>query len=698
MSAPSSPRRSPLEVIRSLRKARSDGRPIDPNETVACQRALAEALERRVLFAVTTSSLAGPSSVPEGNVANFTANATSNAPSATVTVSVNFGDGASMTTTVGGGVNFNHTYTGDEGAKYSISATFTDGTSASPSYAYCTVNIVDASLGGSATTVQPVEGASFGGTLLHFTDANPYATTADYTATATFGDGTAQTSAVVAADNGAFDVTAPHTFAEEGTFNGSVTVTDDGGQTITTSLTSTVSDAPLTVTNIYNLWYNAQVNNPSPKACTFSDADPAGAASDYSGTVDYGDGTPVSSDVTIQAGSSGGFDVFLNNHTYQNGGTYTVKITVNDVGGASFTLAMQAVVAGGTVHELDFSAANPADFHPVTSDLGVAYNTAQWLDGASYPICYTRSGTANDWTPFDGNSYVAANATLKVSGFLTNEVCYVKANINGVDTPDVAATLSSNNTIATAYVTAASALPNVIALNNETIKWYVSNDGTDWSPAGTTVNRAYIINARALTSTDSYETELNIGCSNAAGKWINTDVVNGIWSCFASLTVNRIDGVTMLYNHDPGITAGDAAGMLAQTNGKGQCTAWEDLLVQSLAAQGVAATKVQINPISPYTGFEVYKVPAQGSAGGLYPTIDFVFHEVVTIPSVFPNRIYDPSYGTITDPPASGPQTLAAAEQSYEPVNIAFVYYDDSQGVRHYFPDRTGDVTFTLGK
>ena len=56
----------------------------------------------------------------------------------------------------------------------------------------------------------------------------------------------------------------------------------------------------------------------------------------------------------------------------------------------------------------------------------------------------------------------------------------------------------------------------------------------------------------------------------------------------------------------------DAAGLLAIANGEGQCTAWADLFMETLAAQGITSTIEFVDPSQPYTRFCVNPVPAQG--------------------------------------------------------------------------------------
>jgi hypothetical protein len=68
---------------------------------------------------------------------------------------------------------------------------------------------------------------------------------------------------------------------------------------------------------------------------SFQDSDPAGTVTDYSATIDWGDGQTSTSPSVFDNGS-GGFDV-VGSHTYAAAGIYSINVTVNDVGGASVT-------------------------------------------------------------------------------------------------------------------------------------------------------------------------------------------------------------------------------------------------------------------------------------------------------------------------------------------------------------------------
>lgn len=116
---------------------------------------------------------------------------------------------------------------------------------------------------------------------------------------------------------------------------------------------------------------------------------------------------------------------------------------------------------------------------------------------------------------------------------------------------------------------------------------------------------------------------------------------------FSDNKVTRLDKVVMRYNHDKD-TGLSVAEMLAHPTGKGQCTAWAELLVSTLGVHGVLARTSNITAAPNFGVFDVRAVAAQGSGGNPYRTTSFGFHQVVRVDGQ-ENRIYDPSYGTFVD-------------------------------------------------
>ena len=176
-------------------------------------------------------------------------------------VVVNWGDGsapqtlaASNLTAIGtpNGVvwtiNAAHTYTEEGTYAYTVTVTDVDGAATIVSGSAI---IADAALtAGAATLLTPNTGVALPATTVvgTFTDANTFATTADFTATIDWGDGSPQSTGVVVATAtpGVFDVEGGHTYAKPGVYTTLITVNDDGGSQVVITGSATVTDLPVT--------------------------------------------------------------------------------------------------------------------------------------------------------------------------------------------------------------------------------------------------------------------------------------------------------------------------------------------------------------------------------------------------------------------------------------------------------------------
>lgn len=187
-------------------------------------------------------------------------------------------------------------------------------------------------------TVTAVEGTAFSGTVASFIAQS--IDTSKLAATIAWGDGSTTAGTIVVTPGTAPIVTGAHTYTEERTSGYATTVTVAGrtGPSASASGLATVSDAPLTATGT-NLSFKAKRSSTMTVA-TFTDADPAGAATDYSATVDWGDGSSSSGAV---AASSPGFKV-TGAHSYNKRGNFTVTVRILDAGGASATATSTASV------------------------------------------------------------------------------------------------------------------------------------------------------------------------------------------------------------------------------------------------------------------------------------------------------------------------------------------------------------------
>jgi hypothetical protein len=341
-----------------------------------------------------------------GMVASFT-DADPNGTAADYTATISWGDGSSSAETInaitgGFGISGTHSYAEEGTYNISVQITETGGATVSTT---SKATVADAALAATAVNVSATEGASFSGLVASFTDANPNATAGDFTATIYWGDGTNSAGTVVAS-NGGFNVTGSHTYAEEGALPVSVTIADVGSASANVSSTANVADASLAVTGAAPL--STEGNPFSGVVATFTDADPAGSASDYKALIFWGDGTTTVG--TISANSGSGFSV-SGSHSYAEEGSYSIKVSVTDVGGAT---------ASGTGTATVVDAALGANAGPLTAIEGTGYSgvLATFIDANPNATAadFTATITWGDGHTSAGTISANANGSFSVTG------------------------------------------------------------------------------------------------------------------------------------------------------------------------------------------------------------------------------------------------------------------------------------------
>jgi hypothetical protein len=150
-----------------------------------------------------------------------------------------------------------------------------------------------------------------------------------YTGTVDWGDGTAPEAVTVATRFGGdfalceYTVTADHRYAHFGVFTTNISVGggplghtgSDSGQITVADLNITGEGKPATATA--GTAFVGQV-------AEFKDANQLSSAGDFTSSIDWGDGTPVTSGVI--SGDKGNFSI-SGTHTYASAGTFSVRVT-----------------------------------------------------------------------------------------------------------------------------------------------------------------------------------------------------------------------------------------------------------------------------------------------------------------------------------------------------------------------------------
>ena len=242
-------------------------------------------------------SLTGDSSGNEGATLGWNLSGYTDPGAAdTHTVTWTFGDSASTT----GTLSPTHVYSDNGTYTVTVTVTDDDGGSASASMTVVVSNVAPTITGVSTPTGNEGSPITFGASI---TDPSPVDT---HAYAWLFGDGGTATGAGPS-----------HTFADDGTWSVALTVTDDDGGVATWAGSVVVNNVDPTITS-----FNAP-NGVEGSPISFSGAatDPGADTLSYSWT--FGDSS-----------SGSGSSV---SHTYADGGSYTVTLTVTDGDGGSAT-------------------------------------------------------------------------------------------------------------------------------------------------------------------------------------------------------------------------------------------------------------------------------------------------------------------------------------------------------------------------
>ena len=245
-----------------------------------------------------------------------------------------------------------------------------------------------------AKDFKATEGALFTGSVGSVQDNDPTAQAKNLSATIDWGDGQKSAGTVTANAQGGFDVSGNHVYAEEGTYSFTITVQDNSGHIDSDSANALVADAALTVVPAPPVMPLGESYPFSGKVASFMDADPKAELADFLATIDWGDGQS-SAGTILQGGPRLGTFIIIGDHTYLEEGSFTLKVTVTDVGGSTAStnetvnimddpVGVTAVPLGGRVEGISFTAivAHFGDTDP-NGTLSDYTATIYWGDGAS---------------------------------------------------------------------------------------------------------------------------------------------------------------------------------------------------------------------------------------------------------------------------------------------------------------------------
>ncbi|HLW66159.1 MAG TPA: ELWxxDGT repeat protein [Gemmataceae bacterium] len=187
-----------------------------------------------------------------------------------------------------------------------------------------TLKIDDARLIVTGTAFDVTEGKSFNRNIASFTDPGGMEDVANYSATINWGDGSSSKGTIVL-DGTHYRVSGQHQYAQQNTYNVSVSVSDDGGPASTAQSTVTVHDAPIHANRVHIRTTVGQgFNGPVAR---FHDDNPLGKLGEFSAQINWGDSTTTAG--TVQMNGPGDY-VVLGSHTYAKANAYAVDVTILD--------------------------------------------------------------------------------------------------------------------------------------------------------------------------------------------------------------------------------------------------------------------------------------------------------------------------------------------------------------------------------
>jgi hypothetical protein len=237
-------------------------------------------------------------------------------------------------------VRGSHTYS-DEGTHNIIVAI---GNESAPAVVVSsTATIADAALTATGQQLSVAEGAMVSGSIASFTDANPNAPLSDFSAMIVWGDGMTSTGSISQSGRG-FAVQGMHLYSHDGNFTASVTITDIGGKSASTNTTVVVTEPAINATVLaVNGFEFTPLSDPAPatdiRVATFTHAGGLEAPSDFTATIDWGDGSSSTGTVRL----FGTTYTVRATHIYTEEATFPIQVTISeDTGGATATVRTAA--------------------------------------------------------------------------------------------------------------------------------------------------------------------------------------------------------------------------------------------------------------------------------------------------------------------------------------------------------------------
>ena len=311
-------------------------------------------------------SITGDTEINEGDTATFNAIATDPGDD-TITYIWDFGDGSEQLTVSNEQLPVSHVYA--DNGDYTVTLTVRDEDGGE------TVQTLDVRVNNVAPTFDAVNGA----TVVDEGEAVNYSAIAsdpgddELTYNWNFGDNTPEVAGTDVLKDTASHIT--HTFANNGIYDATVTVTDDDGDSTVDNLTITVSNVAPTVNT------ESSATGSEGSAVTFEATFDDPGNDDLTVTWDFGDGSDA---VTTNYPAPSEVSAETQTHTYADNGTYTATVTITDSDGASTESEIEVAIANTApvietlIGDREVNEGDTVTFNAIASDAGDDELTYIW--------------------------------------------------------------------------------------------------------------------------------------------------------------------------------------------------------------------------------------------------------------------------------------------------------------------------------
>ncbi len=364
-------------------------------------------------------SLTGDTEINEGDTVSFNAIATDPGDD-TITYIWDFGDGSEQLTVNGQQLPVSHTY--KDNGDYTVTLTAKDEDGGE------TLQTLNVRVNNVAPTFDEVNGETEvdEGEVVNYRALATDPGDDELTYSWNFGEGTPE---VTGAD-------VAHTFTQNGTYDATVTVTDDDGA-------STVSNLTITVNNVApTLDTESTATGEEGSAVTFEATFNDPGNDDLSVTWDFGDGSdtlttnyPAASEVSSETQT----------HTYADNDTYIATVTITDSDGATtsreieVTIANTAPVIDSLTGDTEINEGDTATFNAIARDAGNDELTYTWDFGDGSPLETTADELPVTHQYADNGSYIVTltvddgegGSTSSELAITVNNIAPTIAEING---------------------------------------------------------------------------------------------------------------------------------------------------------------------------------------------------------------------------------------------------------------------------